>query len=217
MPTAIAQAFDSSYGKYDIIGDKASSIGQYFSKIMYYLRKLINDYKQKDEWKVQLSIQVTFSSIINENKTDIMHTKSDNVELLKGYSTSDVINMLYNTRVNRYQESLENKMNGSNYVFDNVKKLDISFNKISISRGNTYIPTPRWIANKKCTINPHNNKDNMCFMYASIAANHYKHISNDSQRISKFIPCIKYYDWTGMNFPADTSEYNAFEKSNRKY
>ena len=102
MPTAIAQAFDSSYGKYDTIGDKTSSIGQYFSKIMYYLRKLINDYKQKDEWKVQLSIQVTFSSIIDENKTDIMHTKSDNVELLKGYSTSDVINMLYNTRVNRY-------------------------------------------------------------------------------------------------------------------
>ena len=210
MPTAIAQAFDSSYVKYDIIGHKTSSIAHYFNNIMYYLHKLIDDYQQKDEWDVQLSMQVTFSSIIDENKTDIMHTKSDNIELLKGYSTSDVINMLYNILVNRYQEGLENKMNGSNYVFDNVKKLDISFNKLSISRGSTYIPTPKWIAKKKCTINPHNNKDNMCFMYASIAANHYKHISNDPQRISKLTPYVKYYHWTGINFPAGPSEYNAF-------
>lgn len=210
MPTAIAQAFDSSYVKYDIIGDKTSSIGHYFNNIMYYLHKLIDDYQQKDEWEVQLSMQVTFSSIIDENKTDIMHTKSDNIELLKGYSTSDVINMLYNILVNRYQEGLENKMNGSNYVFDNVKKLDISFIKISISRGSTYIPTPKWIAKKKCTVNPHNNRDNMCFMYASIAANHYKHISNDPQRISKLTPYVKYYHWTGINFPAGPSEYNAF-------
>ena len=108
-------------------------------------------------------------------------------------------------------------MNGSNYVFDNVHLLDISFNKISISRGSTYIPTPKWIANKKCAINSHNDKDNMCFMYTSIAANHCKHISNDPQRITKLTPYIKYYDWSGINFLAGPSEYSAFEKNNEKY
>ena len=53
----------------------------------------------------------------------------------------------------------------------------------------------------------------MCFMYASIAANHYKHISNDPQRISKLTPYVKYYHWTGINFPAGPSEYNAFKKT----
>ena len=217
MPTAVAQAFDGSYVKYVINGDKTSSIRQYFNKIIYYLHKLINDYKQKGEWKVQLSIQVIFSSITDDNKTDIMHAKSDNIEILKGYSTSDITDRLYNTLINRYQEGLENKMNGSNYVFDNVHLLDINLNKISINRGSTYIPTPRWIANKKCTINPHNDKDSMCFMYAIIVGNHYKNISNDPRRISKLIPYIKYYDWNDLNFPAGPSEYNAFEKNNEKY
>ena len=189
MPTAAAQAFDGSYVKYVINGDKTSSIRQYFNKIIYYLHKLINDYKQKGEWKVQLSIQVIFSSITDDNKTDIMHTKSDNIEILKGYSTSDITDRLYNTLINRYQEGLENKMNGSNYVFDNVNLLDINLNKISISRCRK-----NGMQIKKCTINPHNDKDNMCFMYALTAANCYINISNDPQRISKLISYIKYYD-----------------------
>ena len=86
-----------------------------------------------------------------------MHTKSDNVKILKRYSTSDIIDKFYNNLINRSQEGLKIKMNGSNYVFDNVNLLDINLKKISISRGSTYIPTRKWIANTKCTINPHNN------------------------------------------------------------
>ena len=80
-------------------------------------------------------------------------------------------------------------MNGSNYVFDNVYLLDINLNKISISRCRK-----NGMQIKKCTINPHNDKDNMCFMYALTAANCYINISNDPQRISKLISYIKYYD-----------------------
>ena len=189
IPTAVAQAFDCSYVKYVINGDKISSIGQHFNKIICNLHKLINDYKQKGEWEVQLSIQVIFSSIIDKNKTDIMHTKSDNVKILKRYNTSDIIEKLYNTLINRSQEGLENKMNGSNYVFDNVYLLDINLNKISISRCRK-----NGMQIKKCTINPHNDKDNMCFMYALTVANCYINISNDPQRISKLISYIKYYD-----------------------
>ena len=141
-----------------------------------------------------------------------MHTKSDNVKILKRYNTSDIIEKLYNTLINRSQEGLENKNNGSNYVFDNVNLLDINLNKISISRCRT-----NGLQIKKCTINPHNYKDNMCFMYALIAANRYINISNDPQRISKLISYIKYYDWNDINFPADPSEYSAFEKNNEKY
>ena len=93
-------------------------------------------------------MQVNFSSIVDERKIDVMHTKIDNIEMLKGYSTNDIIDKLYTTLINRYQEGLENKMSGSNYVFDNVHLLDIHLNKISIRRGSTYIKTPDWIVKK---------------------------------------------------------------------
>ena len=50
----------------------------------------------KGEWKIQLSMQVKFISPINE-ETDIMHSKSDNVGIMRGCSTNDILNMLIET------------------------------------------------------------------------------------------------------------------------
>ena len=49
MPTFVARAFNGNYVKYVINGDKVSSTAQYFNKIMYYLHRLINNYKRKGE------------------------------------------------------------------------------------------------------------------------------------------------------------------------
>ena len=47
----------------------------------------------KGEWKIQLSMQVSFISPINE-ETDIMHSKSDNIEIMRGRSTDEIVNRL---------------------------------------------------------------------------------------------------------------------------
>ena len=70
----------------------------------------------KGVWKIQLSMQVSFISLINK-ETDIMHSKSGNVEIMRGRSTNDILNMLIETFKQRYQECLETRMRGSNYVF----------------------------------------------------------------------------------------------------
>ena len=63
----------------------------------------------------------------------------------------------------RYQEILQEKMRGSDFAFDGVNFLYYDFNKISISRGGSYIDSPKWLKNKKSTINPKN--DYKCFQY----------------------------------------------------
>ena len=70
----------------------------------------------KDEWKIQLSMQLSFTSPLNE-ETDIKHSKSDNLEIMRGRSANDILNMLTETFKQRYQEGLETRMQGSNYVF----------------------------------------------------------------------------------------------------
>ena len=50
----------------------------------------------KGEWKIQLSMQVSFISPTN-GKTDIMHSKSDNIESMTGCSTNDILNMFIET------------------------------------------------------------------------------------------------------------------------
>ena len=52
-------------------------------------------------------------------------------------------------------------MEGSSFVFDYVNFLDIKFNQIDLISGSSYIETPKWLSNKKATINPKND-DNCC-------------------------------------------------------
>ena len=167
----------------------------------------------KGEWKIQLSMQVSFISPINE-ETDIMHSKSDNIEIMRGIDTNNVVNRLSESFKQRYQESLETRMRGSSYVFNHVKLLEYHFHKISLSRGSSYIPTLEWIANKKCTINPKNTKDDRCCLYAIVIALNYHKINSHPERISNLIPFIPNYTWDKVNFPAGPKEYNAFEKNN---
>ena len=167
----------------------------------------------KGEWKIQLSMQISFISSTNE-ESDIMHSKSDNIEIMRGLSTNDIVNRLIDSFTQRYQEGLENRMRGSSYVFNYVKLLEYHFHKISLSRGSSYIPTLEWIANKKCTINPKNTKDDRCCLYAIVIALNYHKINSHPERISNLIPFIPNYTWDKVNFPAGPKEYNAFEKNN---
>ena len=169
----------------------------------------------KGEWKIQLSMQVSFISLTNE-ESDIMHSKSDNVEIMSGRSTDIIVDELINSFKQRYQEGLENRMRGSSYVFNHVKLLEYNLHKISLSRGSSYIPTLQWIANKKCTINPKNTKDNRCYLYSIVIALNFHKIPNHPERISNLIPFISNYNWEEVNFPAGPKEYSAFEKYNVK-
>ena len=164
----------------------------------------------KGEWKIQLSMQVSFISLTNE-ESDIMHSKSDNVEIMSGRSTDIIVDELINSFKQRYQEGLENRMRGSSYVFNHVKLLEYSLHKISLSRGSSYLPTLQWIANKKCTINPKNTKDNRCYLYAIVTALNYQKIPNHPERISNLISFIPNYNWDEVNFPAGPKEYSAYK------
>ena len=71
---------------------------------------MINDYKSKGEWNIQLKAGINFISLKpDSNETRIMHTKSDNEEIMIGSDTSDVIKELVKSFLQRYQESLQEK------------------------------------------------------------------------------------------------------------
>ena len=91
-----------------------------------------------------------------------MHTRSDNVEIMFGDNIDDIIEQLFRLLLQKYEENLQNKMRRSDFEFDGVNFLYYDFNKISLNRGGSYIDSPKWLKDKKSTINPKNN-DNKCF------------------------------------------------------
>ena len=52
--------------------------------------------------------------------------------------------------------------------YDGVDVLYYNLNKVSLSRGGSYIDSPKWLKNRKATINQ-KNKDDKSFQYALTA------------------------------------------------
>ena len=94
-----------------------------------------------------------------------MHTRSDNKEIMNGSDTDEVIEELFESFLQKYEQNLEEKMKGLEFEFDGVNFYDYDFNKININRGGSYIDSPKWLKNKRSTINPKIN-DYKCFQYA---------------------------------------------------
>ena len=150
-PKEIKGAFDGSYVLYESRGDKdnmsilsiyAIAIYEYFDKIKPYLKDMIDDYKSIDEWKIQITMRIIFISFIDKNGTQVMHTRSDNVEIMNGTDTNDAINKFINSFMKRYQEGLETKIKGSSYIFERIGLLEYHLHKISLNRGSSYIDSP---------------------------------------------------------------------------
>ena len=57
------------------------------------------------------------------------------MEIMIGSDTSGVIKELFKSVLQGYQEKLETKMSGSEFVFDGVNALYYDLNKISLNRG----------------------------------------------------------------------------------
>ena len=54
-----------------------------------------NDYETEGEWKTQLSMEINFASSKDSDKMRILHTESDNIDILMGSETDDIIKELY--------------------------------------------------------------------------------------------------------------------------
>ena len=92
------------------------------------------------------------SSLPDSDETPTMRTKSDNIDVMMGSETDEVIEELFKSLLQRYQDELEESMRGSDSTFDGVDSLYYHLNKISLNRGGSYIDSPEWLKNNKAII-----------------------------------------------------------------
>ena len=215
----VKTAFDGNYIQYESKGDKGKnlSIKRYLKMNKPYLSDLINSHetrglvkyhsgnkswleKTSNKWKIQLTMAINFISSKDSDETRTMHTKSNNVEIMIGSETNEIIKKLFESFLQKYQDGLEESIRGSEFVYESVDVLYYNLNKVSLSRvGSYHIDSSKWLKNKKATINP-KNEDDKCFQYALTVALNYEKLKKDPQRISKIKPFIDQYDWEEIDF-----------------
>ena len=138
--------------------------------------------KTQDKWKIQLTMAINFFSSKDSEETHTMNTNRDNIVILMGNETDKIFEELFEFLLQRYQEGLEESVRGSEFVFDIVNLLHYKLHRTSLNRGDSYMHSPKWLKNKKGTMNPNNN-NYKCFQYTLTIALNYQSIKKDLQRI----------------------------------
>ena len=219
----IVSDFNNNYIQYESMGDKDKNLS-----LKKYLDDIINNHKSQGkwrihsgkviikhetqgEWKIHLTMAINFiSSKEDSDEIRTLHAPSDNIEIMLGSATDEIIEELFETFLQIYQEGFEELMRGSEFIFDSVYVVYYNLDKTSLSKGGSYIDSPKWLKNKKATIDPKNNDDKYLQYILTVALN-YQNIKNNPERISKITPYIDQYNWKEINFPSHKKDWKKFE------
>ena len=231
-PIKTTDSFDNknNYKEYQSKGDKDKNLStkEYLDIIRPYLSDIINDHKtpknlkvhlsnevfayktQYGEWKIQLTMSINFIFSKGSHESRNMHAKSENIKIMMRSEVDDIIDELFESPLQKYQDGLEESMKGSNFIFDSVDLLYYHLQKTSLSRkGGSCIDSPKWLINKKATINLKNN-DDKCFQSAFTVALNYRNIKKKPQKISKIKSFINQYNWKEIDFPSEKKDWKNF-------
>ena len=115
-----------------------------------YLSDMTIDYKTQGEWKLQLTMSINFIFSIDSDETRNLRTKSNNIEIMMGNETDEIIDELFETFSQNYQKDLEESTRGSKLNFDSVDLLYYNLQKVSLNeKESSYIDSSKWLKDKK--------------------------------------------------------------------
>ena len=122
-PIIAKSTFDGNYVQYESKGVKGKnlSIKKYLSIIKPYLIDIINEHKThglvryhsynkswveetSSKWEIQLTMPIDFISSKDTDETRTIHTKSNNVEIMIGSETDEIIEVLFEFFFQKYQD-----------------------------------------------------------------------------------------------------------------
>ena len=174
-PIFVKRSHKGNYKYYESNGDKEKklSVKQYLNKITPYLYDLINDHRiARRVWKIQINMHVNFISSRDTGETRIYYVWSDNVSIMQGIDTNDIIKELFESFLHDYQEKLT-AIKGSDFVFESVYLMDYKLYRVRLKRSVSYIKSLEWLENKKAIINPKNENEDECFLWLTICTLNY--------------------------------------------
>ena len=156
--------------------------------------------------------------ICQMQKTDL--TTGETIEVEADFHSDIEINIaekdknkLLDKMIARIEEVLANfQQSGSNWVFQEIRRLEIHFANWKPIRGSTFIPLPAKLKNKKGVINI-KNEDNQCFKWCIARA--LNPVDKNPNRITKeLIEQAKSLNWNGLKFPVGLKAIKIFETNN---
>ena len=96
-PVRLSNFWSNNYIEYESKGDrnKTLSVKIYLNKIRPYFKNIINNLKNSDTWKIQLTMAINFISFKDNGEERVMYSKSDNIQIMINDKADEVIKELF--------------------------------------------------------------------------------------------------------------------------
>ena len=127
----VGSFWSNNYIEYESNGNRNKILlaEEYLYRIRLYSKDIINHLKKSNTWKIQLSMTTNFISSKGNDKERVMHSKSNNIEIIVNDKVVEVKN--FESLPSRYQIGSETSMRGSGLIFDYVHLLYYKCHKIN--------------------------------------------------------------------------------------
>ena len=120
-------------------------------------------------------MRVNIISSKDTGETCTIYVWSDNVKIMWGSDTDDIIREILKFFLHNYHGKFK-IIQESDFNFESVDLMDYILHRVRLRRGGLYIESPEWLLYKRATINPKNEKDNKCLQYSTTSALNYNKI-----------------------------------------
>lgn len=176
--------------------------------------------------KIHTSLKATFSrdkitdvgDIEEEKLTRFFNTKSitftKSTNLKKVYTTEIVEKTL--TKLSEFQ------LMGSGWSLSKVLVCEVLVDGLYVNNckcecfnGSSYMPLPKFIENKKATVNI-KNEDQKCFLWCVLAALHHDEFSSHWNRVSNYKRYQNELNMKNIDYPVSLQQIERFEKQNNE-
>ena len=137
-----------------------------------------------------------------------------NIEVnVEGTNENDIYIIMTDTILERIANLINGSSGGgSGWVFYKIIKLELHTVSYRPLRGNTWIPLPKELADKKAVINM-KNKDNECFKWCVLREENPK--NDNAERVDKeLMKKENTLNMEGIEYPVSFKDINKFEKQN---
>ena len=129
-------------------------------------------------------MHVHFISSRDTGETWIYYACSDNVSIMQGIDTNDVIKELFDSFL---------------------------LHRVRLNRGGSYIKSPKWLENKKTVINLKNETDDECLRWSIICVLNYNEIMKKD--FENIFEKIKHEDKEDKDFSLHKKDWKNFEQN----
>ena len=206
-------ALNNVFKTFEVNGLDNVDLKAYLEMAALLIEKQLKEELEKEKsFKIVMAVGV---SLARRSDDKIVYNKPYFRSGVKDINSSTNIPETFETMKQKIIESFATYTSGgSGWIFQSIEHLLLNVDKNVPLNGSSYIDLPKEIKTKKAVINVQN-KDDRCFEYAILSAQHNKEVDQkQTNSPSQYKDYLGKLNFTGIEFPVSLKDIDKFEKHN---